>query len=474
MSSNVDLNVRPDYDNIITEIAEYVDSYNIDSKLALETARNCLIDTIGCGLLALQFPACTKMLGPVVDGTTVPFAVRVPGTNFKLDPIKAAFDIGCSIRWLDYNDTWLAAEWGHPSDNLGAILSVTDFASQKNIDKGEEPLFVKDILHCMIMAHEIQGILALKNSFNRVGLDHVVLVKVASTAIATKLLGGNLNQIKDAVSHAWVDGQSLRTYRHAPNAGSRKSWAAGDATSRAVRLAMIVLQGEMGYPGVLSAPTWGFEDVSFNKKDITLDQPLGTYVMENVLFKISFPAEFHAQTAVEAAVKLHPLIKDIDDIKSIEVTTHESAIRIISKVGELNNPADRDHCLQYMIAIGLLKGDLVAEDYEDDVASDPRIDQLRSKMDIKEDERYSREYHEADKRSIANRIQIHFNDGTSSEVIEVEYPIGHKTRREEGIPVLEQKFKRNLELTYGKEKANLIFEKCINQEELEKMSVIDF
>ena len=474
MSSNVDLNVRPDYDNIITEIAEYVDSYNIDSKLALETARNCLIDTIGCGLLALQFPACTKMLGPVVDGTTVPFAVRVPGTNFKLDPIKAAFDIGCSIRWLDYNDTWLAAEWGHPSDNLGAILSVTDFASQKNIDKGEEPLFVKDILHCMIMAHEIQGILALKNSFNRVGLDHVVLVKVASTAIATKLLGGNLNQIKDAVSHAWVDGQSLRTYRHAPNAGSRKSWAAGDATSRAVRLAMIVLQGEMGYPGVLSAPTWGFEDVSFNKKDITLDQPLGTYVMENVLFKISFPAEFHAQTAVEAAVKLHPLIKDINDIKSIEITTHESAIRIISKVGELNNPADRDHCLQYMIAIGLLKGDLVAEDYEDDVASDPRIDQLRSKMDIKEDERYSREYHEADKRSIANRIQIHFNDGTSSEVIEVEYPIGHKTRREEGIPVLEQKFKRNLELTYGKEKANLIFEKCINQEEFEKMSVIDF
>ena len=474
MSSNVDLNVRPDYDNIITEIAEYVDSYNIDSKLALETARNCLIDTIGCGLLALQFPACTKMLGPVVDGTTVPFAVRVPGTNFKLDPIKAAFDIGCSIRWLDYNDTWLAAEWGHPSDNLGAILSVTDFVSQRNIDKGEEPLYVKDILHCMIMAHEIQGILALKNSFNRVGLDHVVLVKVASTAIATKLLGGNLNQIKDAVSHAWVDGQSLRTYRHAPNAGSRKSWAAGDATSRAVRLAMIVLQGEMGYPGVLSAPTWGFEDVSFNKKDITLDQPLGTYVMENVLFKISFPAEFHAQTAVEAAVKLHPLIKDIDDIKSIEVTTHESAIRIISKVGELNNPADRDHCLQYMIAIGLLKGDLVAEDYEDDVASDPRIDQLRSKMDIKEDERYSREYHEADKRSIANRIQIHFNDGTSSEVIEVEYPIGHKRRREEGIPVLEQKFKRNLELTYGKEKANLISEKCINQEELEKMSVIDF
>jgi 2-methylcitrate dehydratase len=399
MSSNVDLNIRPDYDSIISEIAEYVDSYEIDSDLALETARNCLIDTIGCGLLALQFPACTKMLGPVVEGTSVPYAVRVPGTNFKLDPIKAAFDIGCSIRWLDYNDTWLAAEWGHPSDNLGAILSVADFVSQQNIKKGKDPLIVKDILHCMIMAHEIQGVLALKNSFNKVGLDHVVLVKVASTAIATKLLGGNLNQIKDAISHAWVDGQSLRTYRHAPNAGSRKSWAAGDATSRAVRLAMIVLQGEMGYPGVLSAPTWGFEDVAFESKNLTLHQPLGTYVMENVLFKISFPAEFHAQTAVEAAVTLHPLVKGrLEDIKSIEVTTHDSAIRIISKIGELNNPADRDHCLQYMIAIGLLKGNLVAEDYEDDVAADPRVDELRSKMNIKEDKRNSTEYHEEDKR----------------------------------------------------------------------------
>ena len=475
MSSNVDLNIRPDYDSIISEIAEYVDSYEIDSDLALETARNCLIDTIGCGLLALQFPACTKMLGPVVEGTSVPYAVRVPGTNFKLDPIKAAFDIGCSIRWLDYNDTWLAAEWGHPSDNLGAILSVADFVSQQNIKKGKDPLIVKDILHCMIMAHEIQGVLALKNSFNKVGLDHVVLVKVASTAIATKLLGGNLNQIKDAISHAWVDGQSLRTYRHAPNAGSRKSWAAGDATSRAVRLAMIVLQGEMGYPGVLSAPTWGFEDVAFESKNLTLHQPLGTYVMENVLFKISFPAEFHAQTAVEAAVTLHPLVKDrLEDIKSIEVTTHDSAIRIISKIGELNNPADRDHCLQYMIAIGLLKGNLVAEDYEDDVAADPRVDELRSKMNIKEDNRYSTEYHEADKRSIANRIQIHFNDGTSSEEIEVEYPIGHKRRREEGIPILEKKFKSNLELTYGSEKASSIFDICTNQKDLEKMSVIDF
>lgn len=475
MSSNVDLNVRPDYDKIITDIAQYVYSYKVESDLALETAKNCLIDTIGCGLLALQFPACTKMLGPIVEGTSVPYGVRVPGTNFNLDPIKGAFDIGCSIRWLDYNDTWLAAEWGHPSDNLGAILAVSDYVSQKRVEEGKNSLLMKDVLHCMIMAHEIQGVLALKNSFNRVGLDHVVLVKVASTAIATKLLGGDLNQIKDAISHAWVDGQSLRTYRHAPNAGSRKSWAAGDATSRAVRLAMIVMQGEMGYPGVLSAPTWGFEDISFNKKKLTLHQELNSYVMENILFKISFPAEFHAQTAVEAAVKLHlDIINRLDDIETINITTHESAIRIISKVGDLNNPADRDHCLQYMVAIGLLKGNLVAEDYEDDVAADPRIDKLRSKMKISEDKRYSAEYHEADKRSIANKIQIHFNDGSSTKAIEVEYPIGHKRRREEGIPVLEEKFRRNLELTFTKEKADEIFNLCVNKDDLEQMSVIDF
>ena len=475
MSSNVDLNVRPDYDKIITDIAQYVYSYKVESDLALETAKNCLIDTIGCGLLALQFPACTKMLGPIVEGTSVPYGVRVPGTNFNLDPVKGAFDIGCSIRWLDYNDTWLAAEWGHPSDNLGAILAVSDYVSQKRVEEGKNSLLVKDVLHCMIMAHEIQGVLALKNSFNRVGLDHVVLVKVASTAIATKLLGGDLNQIKDAISHAWVDGQSLRTYRHAPNAGSRKSWAAGDATSRAVRLAMIVMQGEMGYPGVLSAPTWGFEDISFNKKQLTLHQELNSYVMENILFKISFPAEFHAQTAVEAAVKLHlDIINRLDDIETINITTHESAIRIISKVGDLNNPADRDHCLQYMVAIGLLKGNLVAEDYEDDVAADPRIDKLRSKMKISEDKRYSAEYHEADKRSIANKIQIHFNDGSSTEAIEVEYPIGHKRRREEGIPVLEEKFRRNLELAFTKEKADEIFNLCVNKDDLEQMSIIDF
>ena len=475
MSSNVEQNIRPGYDSVISEIANYVTNFEIESDLALDTARNCLIDTIGCGLLALKFPACTKMLGPVVEGTSVPFGVRVPGTNFKLDPIKGAFDIGCAIRWLDYNDTWLAAEWGHPSDNLGAILSITDFISQQKISKGEDPLTMRTVLEAMIMTHEIQGVLALKNSFNKVGLDHVVLVKVASTALVTKLMGGTKDQIMDAVSQAWVDGQSLRTYRHAPNAGSRKSWAAGDATSRAIRLAMITLSGEMGYPGALSAPVWGFEDVLFDGKQISLPQKFGTYVMENVLFKISFPAEFHAQTAVEAAVTLHPeIIERLDDVKTVNITTHDSAIRIISKEGELNNPADRDHCLQYMVAIGLLKGNLIAEDYEDDIASDPRIDTLRKKMVINEDKRYSDEYHEADKRSIANKIQIHFNDGSSTEEIEVEYPIGHKRRREEGIPVLEQKFKNNLEITYDSDKCEEIYQLCIDQEKLETTSVTDF
>ena len=475
MSSNVDLNVRPGFDGLITEISDYVSNYEIKSDLALDTARNCLIDTIGCGLLALKFPACAKMLGPIVRDTKVPYGVRVPGTDYELDPVKGAFDIGCIIRWLDYNDTWLAAEWGHPSDNLGAILSVCDFISRQQIANGNEPLKMRTVLESMIMAHEIQGVLALENSFNRVGLDHVLLVKVASTAVATKLLGGSIDQIKDAVSQAWLDGQSLRTYRHAPNAGSRKSWAAGDATSRGVRLAMITMSGEMGYPGALSAPVWGFEDVLFKGDSLSLPQPFETYVMENILFKISFPAEFHAQTAVEAAVSLHSEIKDrINEIESIEITTHESAIRIISKVGELNNPADRDHCLQYMVAIGLLKGNLVAEDYEDDVAKDPRVDELREKMIINEDKRYSKEYLEADKRSIANRIKVHFKDGTATNEVEVEYPIGHKRRRKEGIPILEKKFKDNLSITYDESKSNEIFELCMDQRKLEETSVADF
>jgi len=475
MSQFFDINSRPDPDELIIKIADYVMDYEIQSDEAYETAKSCLIDTLGCGLLALSFPACTKLLGPVVEGTEVPYGVRVPGTSNLLDPVKGAFDIGCIIRWLDFNDTWLAAEWGHPSDNLGAILSCADYVSQKNIEAGKEPLKVLDILEMMIKAHEIQGILALENSFNRVGLDHVVLVKVASTAVATKILGGNKEDVINALTHAWLDGQSLRTYRHAPNAGSRKSWAAGDATSRAVRLAMITLSGEMGYPSVLTAKTWGFEDVLFKGESLRIPQSFGSYVMENVLFKISFPAEFHAQTAVEAAVSIHPEIIDrLDEIDKIEITTHESAIRIISKVGELNNPADRDHCLQYMVAIGLLKGDLVAEDYEDEVAQDPRIDELRSKMVVAENKKYSEDYLDPEKRSIANKLRVLFKDGSSTQEIEVEYPIGHRRRRNEGIPVLEKKFLSNLKTVFDDEKSEQIYKEFLDFDKLTSMSVVDF
>ena len=475
MSQFFDINSRPDPDELIIQIADYVMDYEIQSDEAYETAKSCLIDTLGCGLLALSFPACTKLLGPVVEGTEVPYGVRVPGTFHLLDPVKGAFDIGCIIRWLDFNDTWLAAEWGHPSDNLGAILSCADYVSQKNIEAGKEPLKVLDILEMMIKAHEIQGILALENSFNRVGLDHVVLVKVASTAVATKILGGNKEDVINALTHAWLDGQSLRTYRHAPNAGSRKSWAAGDATSRAVRLAMITLSGEMGYPSVLTAKTWGFEDVLFKGESLRIPQSFGSYVMENVLFKISFPAEFHAQTAVEAAVSIHPEIIDrLDEIDKIEITTHESAIRIISKVGELNNPADRDHCLQYMVAIGLLKGDLVAEDYEDEVAQDPRIDELRSKMVVTENKKYSEDYLDPEKRSIANKLRVLFKDGSSTQEIEVEYPIGHRRRRNEGIPVLEKKFLSNLKTVFDDEKSEQIYKEFLDFDKLTSMSVVDF
>jgi len=396
MSTNVETNIRPDYDDIIQKITDYVLNPKIKNKEAWDTARNCLMDTLGCGLLALRFPECTKHLGPIVEGTQVPNGARVPGTPFRLDPVKAAWDIGCIIRWLDYNDTWLAAEWGHPSDNLGGILAVADHLSQKRVAEGKDPLTIRDVLEGMIMAHEIQGILALENSFNRVGLDHVVLVKVASTAVTAKLMGANREEIMAALSHAWVDGQSLRTYRHAPNAGSRKSWAAGDATSRGVRLADIALRGEMGIPGALTAPQWGFYDVLFSKtnrdqavkpeseRKFTLPQDFGSYVMENVLFKISFPAEFHAQTAAEAAVTLHPQVKDrLNEIDRIVITTHESAIRIISKEGTLANAADRDHCLQYMTAVPLIFGNLMADHYEDDFHADnPIIDEIRGKMEV--------------------------------------------------------------------------------------------
>lgn len=488
MSANVDLNNRPDYDNVLQDIADYVLNYTIDSTEALNTARNCLMDTLGCGLLALRFPECTKHLGPFVEGTVVPYGARVPGTSFRLDPVKAAWDIGCIVRWLDYNDTWLAAEWGHPSDNLGGILAVADHLSQKRVAQGEAPLTMRVVLEAMIMAHEIQGVFALENSFNRVGLDHVILVKVASTAVAAKLMGANREQMLAAISHAFVDGQALRTYRHAPNAGSRKSWAAGDATSRGVRLADIAMRGEMGIPGVLSAPQWGFYDVLFShtnkdletkpqdKRQFSFPQGFGSYVMENVLFKISFPAEFHAQTAAEAAVILHPQVREkLDQVEKIVVTTHESAIRIISKVGPLANAADRDHCLQYMIAVPLLYGDLVAEHYEDAFhAAHPLIDQLREKMEIIEDLRYSQEYLESDKRSIANAIQVFFKDGTCTDKVTVEYPIGHRRRRDEGIPLLEAKFKNNLATRFPAQRCEQIFALCKDQATLERTPVNRF
>ena len=488
MSLNVDYNLRPDYDKVIKNIADYVINYEVNSKDAIETARNCLIDSIGCGLLALQFKECTKHLGPIVEGTVVPNGSRVPGTNFIMDPVKAAWDIGCVIRWLDYNDTWLAAEWGHPSDNLGSILGLCDHLSQKRVKDGLKPIYMKEILEFMVMAHEIQGVLAIENSFNRVGLDHVLLVRVASTAISAKIMGGNEEQIKSAISHAWVDGSSLRTYRHAPNAGSRKSWAAGDATSRGVRLADIALRGEMGVPGVLTAPQWGFYDISFNKtnKDQKLkdkadqifkfNRDYGSYVMEHILFKIQYPAEFHAQTAVEAAVKLHNNVKDkFNEIDKIVIRTQEPAIRIISKVGTLANAADRDHCIQYMAALGLIFGDLKAEFYEDDFHKEhPLIDKLRDKMEIQEDKRFSADYLDPEKRSIANAIKVIFKDGTSTEDIEVEYPIGHKRRRSEGIPLLEKKFLNNLNTCFDEEKSKSIYSLCTKQQALEKTTVHEF
>jgi len=476
VSKNVELNTRPEPDQVLQDIADYVCDYEINSDEAYNTARNCLMDTLGCGLLALRFPECTKLLGPLVEGTTVPNGARVPGTQFRLDPVKAAWDIGCIIRWLDYNDTWLAAEWGHPSDNLGAILSVADFLSQQNLAAGKAPLTMRDVLGAMIKAHEIQGVIALENSFNRVGLCHVLLVRIASTAVVTKMLGGTREQIIDALSHAWLDGSSLRTYRHAPNTGPRKSWAAGDATSRAVRLADLTLRGEIGYPSALTAPIWGFYGVLYDGNKLEFTKPYGRYVIENILFKISFPAEFHAQTAAEAAVKLHPQVKNkLAEIKKIVIHTHESAIRIISKVGPLNNPADRDHCLQYMTAVPLIFGNLIAEHYEDAFHdANPIIDQLREKIEIHENSTYTMEYLEPAKRSIANALQVYYKDGSCSDKIEIDYPLGHRRRREEGIPLLEEKFKTNLATRFPTKRCSEIFALCKDQKKLEQTPVHEF
>lgn len=467
---------RPDFDELLTKIARYASDFEIKSDLAYETAKYCLMDTIGTGLLALNFPACTKLLGPVVEGAEFrPLGAKIPGTSYQLEPERAAFNVGAMVRWLDFNDTWLAAEWGHPSDNLGAIWAVCDYMSRKNISQGKKPLSIKDALTAMIKAHEIQGVLALENCFNKVGLDHVLLVRIASTAVACKLLGGSFEEIRNALSHAFIDGGALRTYRHAPNTGSRKSWAAGDASSRGVNLALKALSGEMGYPSALSAKFWGFEDVKMRGAKLSIPQEFSSYVMENVLFKISFPAEFHAQTAVECALKLHDEVKDrLDDVEKIIITTQESGHRIINKTGELANPADRDHCIQYMVAVPLIFGRLRAEDYEDSVAKDPRIDTLRAKMSVEVDDRYTKEYLESDKRSIANAVQIFYKDGSKSQKVEVEYPIGHKRRRSEGIPLLIKKFESNLAGRLSPKKCELINKLFADQKTLENTAFNEF
>jgi 2-methylcitrate dehydratase len=473
MSTHIS-NVRPRPDEVLTLIADYVQKYSVKSEEAYETARYCLMDTLGCGLEALEYPACTKLLGPIVPGTIVLNGAKVPGTQFQLDPVQAAFNIGAMIRWLDFNDTWLAAEWGHPSDNLGGILAMADWLSRNR----KQPLVMKDVLTGMINAHEIQGVLALENSFNRVGLDHVVLVKVASSAVVANMLDLPYDEIVNAVSLAWVDGQSLRTYRHAPNTGSRKSWAAGDATSRAVRLALIAKTGEMGYPSVLTAKTWGFYDVLFKGQPFTFQRPFGSYVMEHVLFKISFPAEFHSQTAVEAAMAIHREMKSraiaVQDIEKITIRTHEAALRIIDKQGPLNNPADRDHCIQYMVAVPLIFGRLTAQDYEDEVAQDPRIDALRAKIVCVEDKQFTKDYHDPAKRSIANALTVEFKDGTKLKEVVCEYPIGHKRRRKEGMPVLVEKFKTNLARRFPAKQQKAILDVCMDADKLARTPVNEF
>jgi 2-methylcitrate dehydratase len=464
-------NQRPEPDKILVELAGYAASYVATSREAIDTARYDLIDTLGCGLLALRFPECAKHLGPMVPGALLTNGARVPGTDWQLEPVHAAFNIGAMIRWLDYNDTWLAAEWGHPSDNLGGILALADYLTRAK----QKTFTVADVLQAMIKAHEIQGILALENSYNRVGLDHVLLVRVATSAIATAMLGGTQAQIISALSNAWTDGGALRVYRHAPNTGPRKSWAAGDATSRGVRLALLARQGEMGYPSVLTAKSWGYYDVLFKGKPFTMGRPLGSYVMENVLFKISFPAEFHAQTAVECAVQLHEQVKHrLPDIDKVIITTQESAIRIIDKSGPLHTPADRDHCIQYMTAVGLIFGALTADHYEDKIARDPRIDSLRETMTCVEDPRYTKEYLDADKRSIANAVQVFFKDGSSTDKVAIEYPIGHRRRRAEGMPLLVKKFEANLASRFAPEQCQAIIKLCNDPKSLDATPVDKF
>jgi 2-methylcitrate dehydratase len=467
---------RPAPDEAPVNIADYVLNFDaLAQREAMETARYCLMDTLGCAMLALNYPACTKLLGPVVPGAVMPGGARVPGTSYELDPVRAAFNLGAMVRWLDFNDTWLAAEWGHPSDNLGGILTVADYLSRQAVSRGNAPLTMGHVLAAMIKAHEIQGVIALENGFNRVGLDHVLLVRIASTAVITGLLGGSREDIINALSNAWLDGGALRAYRHAPNTGSRKSWAAGDATSRAVWLALNALRGEMGYPSALTAPQWGFQDVLLKGQPLHFSQQYGSYVMENVLFKISFPAEFHAQTAVEAALALHPHVKNrLEQVEKIVLETQESSVRIIDKTGPLDNPADRDHCLQYMVAVPLINGSLTAADYEDAAAADPRIDALRAKMVVQENKRFSQDYLDPAKRSIGNAVQVFFADGSATERVEVEYPLGHRRRRAEGIPLLVEKFERSLAARLSPRQCAHIHHLCADQTRLESTPVNEF
>lgn len=466
---------RPEPDALIQQIADYVCDSEIDSSLALETAHYCLKDSLACALLALRFPECVKLLGPVVPGADLPGGARVPGTHFQLDPVQGAFNIGVLVRYLDFNDTWLAAEWGHPSDNLGAILAVADYIARSDVAEGLEPPTVADILEAMVKAHEIQGVLALKNSFNRVGLDHVLLVRVASTAVVTRMLGGSRDDVVNAVSQAWIDGGALRTYRHAPNTGPRKSWAAGDACRRAVQLALLTLKGEIGYPSALTAKGWGFQDVLFNGEELVLERSLGSYVMENVLFKIAFPAEFHAQTAVECAMALHEDVRDrLDEVERIEIETQEAGSRIIDKTGPLDNYADRDHCIQYMVAVPLIFGELTAQSYSDEVAADPRIDALRDKMQVKENPRFTEEYFDAEKRAIGNSVQVFFSDGSKTEKVSIDYPVGHRRRRDEGIPLLEDKFERAVKAQFGARQAGAIIDTMADAGALAEMDVHEF
>jgi 2-methylcitrate dehydratase len=476
MSHDIRSAERPPFDTILQAMADYVMDYDAgQSALAMETARYNLMDSLACALLALDYPECVKLLGPVVPGATLVNGTRVPGTSHELDPVKAAWDIGCLVRYLDFNDTWLAAEWGHPSDNLGAILGIADWLSRKNIAEGKAPLLVRDVLKAMILAHEIQGVTALENAFNRVGLDHVMLVRIASAAVAAKMLGGTREDVLNTLSHAWIDGCSLRTYRHAPNAGPRKSWAAGDASSRGVRLALICLSGEIGYPSALTAKTWGFQDSLYRGNELKFSRPFGSYTMENILFKLSFPAEFHAQSAVECAMTLHPQVKDrLDQIARIEIETQEAGCRIIDKTGPLNNYADRDHCIQYMVAVPLIKGSLTAEDYTDAAAADPRIDALRNLTTVKENPRFSQEYLEADKRYIGNSVQVFFKDGSHTEKITVDAPIGHRLRRAEGIPVLIDKFERAIAGKLSARRCAAINTLCADQARFEATPVQDF